>query len=120
MSDYGYAPTIWRDRRQSMPDPYNPSGPEVVGGWDDTLDSVELEGCYIAPTSTLAIPAAARTESQQLYSLYCRDSGVDIKVGDRVRADGSVYLINRKPMSQINPFTGWDPGIEIILAGTVG
>lgn len=117
--DFPHGDTPTRLRAQKIADPYNPA--RQVEDW--TLDPVELPlpGCYINSTSTNVIPAAARTEQIVYKSLFSPDPTVDVKDGDRIlNVDGRLYQVKDIPFSDRNPFTGWQPVIEIPLTGVQG
>lgn len=49
--------------------------------------------------------------------LYCPPES-DIRTGDSVTLpDGRTYLVEGDPSPWKNPFTGWQPGIEVRLRG---
>jgi hypothetical protein len=120
---FAYGEDVFRDRRRPIADPYNPDS-TTVGAWTDdssTFDTITLEGVYIDSTSANALPDAMRTEQQITKSLYSQDRTVDVKTGDRIRTvDGDTFYVNVRPAKDVNPFTGWAPGIEIPLSGVQG
>lgn len=128
---YPYGTTVLRDRRLPVSDPYNPDR-QTIPGWaevaEDGIDTIALEGVYVAASSTTAVPDAMRTQSTDYRSLYSDDGSIDVKIGDRIRvgADletqegGDGYIVNQRPQGDRNPFTGWEPGVEIPLTSTIG
>lgn len=124
MTGYEHGTTVFRDRRPTKANPANPDRP-TVGAWPagrslEGLDVLELPGCYIAASSTSAVPDAIRTQSTDYRSLYTRDRNIDVRIGDRIRSGDYVYKVDQRPQGDVNPFTGWAPGVEIPLTGVVG
>lgn len=126
---YPHGSDVLRDRREPIADPYNPAR-TTVGSWDDfdalpepeegDERTITLEGVYIAASSTSAVPDAVRTHSSDYQSLYSTDRLVDVQIGDRIRHEGHAYFVDQRPQGDINPFTGWAPGVEIPLRGEIG
>lgn len=127
---YPNGTTVLRDRRRPIADPYNPDR-QTIPGWgevsDDDIDTIPLAGVYVASSSTSAVPDAMRTQSVDYRSLYSDDGAIDVQIGDRIRIGANVngqggdgYIVNQRPQGDINPFTGWAPGVEIPLTSTIG
>lgn len=121
---FAYGEDVLRDRRRPIADPYNPDR-TTVPGWgglaDADIDTITIEGVYIDSTSANALPDAMRSEQQITKSLYSQDRTIDVKTGDRIRtADGEAFYVNVRPARDVNPFTGWAPGVEIPLSGVQG
>lgn len=111
--------TVTRERRQPIPDPYNPAK-SVPGSWDDPLDMLPLESCFVDFSSSTATPDATRSAISTNKSLYCTDPDVDVKAGDRIRVGADVFYVNSRPAGYVHPFTGWRPPLEIPLDLTEG
>lgn len=109
---------VHRDRRKQVPDPYNPAK-TVPGPWSDA-DTIELDGAFVASSSSTAVTDATRSQVLASKSLYVTDPDVDVKVGDRIRAGSGTYYVNELPDADQNPFTGWRPVKEIPLDLTLG
>lgn len=109
---------VKRDRRVPVEDPYNPDA-EVPGSWDDA-ETIELEDAFVASSSVTAVQDATRSQILGAKSLYLTDVDADVQVGDRIRAGGRVYFVNEIPEADVNPFTGWQPAVEIPLDLTLG
>jgi hypothetical protein len=109
---------VERDRRQLEADPYNPDR-QAPGSWDDA-ETIELEEAFVASSSATALPDATRSQILAAKSLYLTDVEADVLVGDRIRAGGRIYYVNEIPASDVNPFTGWQPAVEIPLDLTLG
>lgn len=110
--------TVLRDRRPQIPDRYN-TDRTTEGAWDDA-ETIELHNAFVATTSSSAVPDAVRSQSVTLKSLYLGDPTADVAKGDRIRAGGVEYFIDTIPAADTNPFTGWQPVLEIVLKGTDG
>ena len=122
--------TVVRERRQPVIDPYNPDA-RVPGSWEDPLAYLELEEAFIASSSSTAPLDATRSQILTEKSLYLTDPDADVRAGDRVRRGGSegedgvwrggeVLYVNVRPAADTNPFTGWQPVVEIPLDMTEG
>jgi len=111
--DLPYGVSVFRDRRKPVTDPYDPDH-EIPGTWDDPLDTITIEQASVGPSSSTAVPDAARTQILTYMSLYCAP-GVDVKAGDRIRTSSDKYDVNEVPDAVTNPFTGWTPILEIPL-----
>lgn len=118
--------TVVRERRQPVTDPYDPDT-QVPGSWEDPLAYLELEGAFVASSSSTAPVDATRSQILTEKSLYCTDPSVDVQPGDRIRrggtfdedagtwSGGDVLYINVRPVADTNPFTSWQPVVEIPL-----
>lgn len=115
--DFPFGQDVHRDRRKLVPDPYDPSH-QVAGGWDDP-DTVVLAGAFVASSSSTAVPDASRTQSIAYKSLYC-DPASDVLEGDRIRVGADTYQVLEPAAADVNPFTGWQPAMEIPLKGVKG
>lgn len=116
---------VVRERRQPVTDPYDP-GAQVPGSWEDPLLYLELEDAFVASSSSTAPVDATRSQILTDKSLYCTEPSVDVLAGDRVRRAGTrgvdgiwrggeVLYVNVRPTADTNPFTGWQPTVEIPL-----
>ncbi|GAB2567489.1 hypothetical protein [Leucobacter ruminantium] len=108
---------VVRLRRAEVLDPY--SGTVTLGDWDDP-DELDLEGAYVASSSTSARRDAARNELLEEKSLYLDDPHADVQAQDRIRAQGVTYQIDGMPTADVNPWTGWQPIREIPLTRVSG
>jgi len=106
-----------RLRRREILDSY--SGTVTLSDWDDP-DELELEGAYVASSSTSNRRDAARNELLEEKSLYLDDPQADVQAQDRIRAQGVTYQIDGMPSADINPWTGWQPVREIPLTRVSG
>lgn len=116
---------VVRERRQPVTDPYDP-GAQVPGSWEDPLLYLELEDAFVASSSSTSPVDATRSQILTDKSLYCTEPSVDAQAGDRVRRGGTkgedgiwrggeVLYVNVRPTADTNPFTGWQPVVEIPL-----
>lgn len=113
--EFAFGQSVFRDRRRLVDDPYNPDN-QTLGSWEDALDTITVESASIASSSSVAVSSATRTELLTSKSLYCTDPTVDVQAGDRIRVAGDPpYYVHVRPSADINPFTGWQPVVEIPL-----
>lgn len=112
--EFPYGENVVRERRKPVVDPYDP-GATVPGSWDDPTDDLPLEGVFIGSSSSTAPLDATRQQILTTKSLYCTDPSVDVQPGDRVRRGTELYYIHTRPEADTNPFTGWQPVVEIPL-----
>lgn len=124
---YAYGETVHRDRRNLVDDPYNPAR-QTTPDWPtadadpaNLLDTIDLDGVYVAASSESALADPVRAQVLIGMSLYSTDRDIDVKIGDRIRDEsGLAYSVQVRPRGDINPFTGWAPGVEIPLSGVSG
>lgn len=112
--EFPFGETVVRERRRPVIDPYDP-GTSVPGSWDDPLDVLTIEGAFVASSSSTAVTDATREQILTDKSLYCTDPNVDVRAGDRIRRGADVFYVNSRPEADRNPFTGWQPVVEIPL-----
>ncbi|WP_431785376.1 hypothetical protein [Microbacterium maritypicum] len=123
--------TVVRERRQPVIDPYNPDA-RVPGSWEDPLAYLELVEAFVASSSSTAPLDATRSQILTEKSLYLTNPSADVKPRDRIRrggtldedtgvwSGGEVLYVNVRPAADTNPFTGWQPVVEIPLDMTEG
>lgn len=126
--DFPFGESVVRERRRMVPDPYKP-GREVRGAWGADVDVLHLQGAFVASSSSVARSDAVRSEILTTKSLYCQPDA-DVHPGDRIRrggalvdgvwTGGSLLYVKERPESDTNPFTGWQPVLEIPLEGSEG
>lgn len=97
-----------RLRRPMVPDRYDPEHVEP-GPWSEA-EEVSIPGAWIAAASSEVAGELVTTKK----SLYC-PPGFDIRQGDRVRAAGVTYSVDEVPSADHNPWTGWQPVLEVPL-----
>ncbi|CAD5999257.1 conserved protein of unknown function [Agreia sp. COWG] len=110
-------PTVQRDRRQPIPDPR--SGTTKPGPWAEA-EAIDIENAFIGSTSSDAPADATRSQIITAKSLYLTDPDADVLPGDRIRAGSDTYFVHVRPAADTNPFTGWQPVVEIPLENTEG
>lgn len=103
--------TVDRLRRKQKIDPYSQQA--TIGDWSDP-DVLTLHGAFVAQSSTARTNDATRTEILESKSLFCSPAA-DVTEYDRIRAGGAVYTIDGIPAADPNPWTGWQPVLEIPL-----
>ena len=127
--EFPFGEQVVRERRQPVQDPYDPGNPasQVPGSWEDPLAYLELDDVFVASSSSTAPVDATRSQILTEKSLYCTEPSVDVQAGDRIRrggtfdedtetwSGGEVLYINVRPTADTNPFTGWQPVVEIPL-----
>lgn len=111
---FAFGESVVRERRKPVTDPYDP-GATVPGSWGDPLDTLTLDDVFVASSSSVAPVDATRSQVLTDKSLYCSDPEVDVRVGDRIRRGAEVFYVNARPEADQNPFTGWQPVVEIPL-----
>ena len=105
---------VERDRARRVPDPYNPAR-TVPADIDDQPDTLVVERAWVASSSSVDSRDPTRTQVITAKSLYLEDPDADVQVGDRVRWGGSAGWVRVRPEADVNPFTGWQPVLEIPL-----
>lgn len=132
--EFPFGEQVVRERRQPVQDPYDPGNPasQVPGSWEDPLAYLVVEGAFVASSSSSAPVDATRSQILTEKSLYCTDPSVDVQPRDRIRrggtldedtgtwSGGEVLYVNVRPAADTNPFTGWQPAVEIPLDMTEG
>lgn len=129
--EFPFGEQVVRERRQPIIDPYDP-GATVPGSWEDPLSYLELEHAFVASSSSTAPLDATRSQILTEKSLYLTDPNADVQAGDRIRrggtldedtqtwAGGDVLYVNVRPAADTNPWTAWQPVVEIPLDMTEG
>ena len=129
--EFTFGEQVVRERRQLVADPYDP-GTQVPGSWGDQLDYLELERAFVASSSSTSPVNATRSQILTEKSLYLTDPSADVQPGDRIRrgglfdggsgtwAGGEVLYVHVRPTADTNPFTGWQPVVEIPLEASEG
>jgi len=124
--EFPFGEQVVRERRQPVIDPYDP-GAQVPGSWGDPLDYLVLEQAFVASSSSTAPVDATRHQILTDKSLYLTDPHADVVAGDRIRrggvldedtgvwSGGEVLYVNVRPAADTNPFTSWQPVVEIPL-----
>ena len=119
--DFEFGETVHRDRRPGIADPYNPAR-TVPGDWAGA-ETIVLELAFVAASSSRALTTATRMQMLTAKSLYLTEPDADVKAGDRIRVggteddldSGTPYMVPARPAGDTNPFTGWQPVVEIPL-----
>lgn len=125
--DFPSGQTVYRDRRATLTDQYNPARTIREADWDPAL-TIVLPGAFVASSSSLPRSDATRSQLLTEKSLYLSDPTADVVARDRIRVggtkadltSGTPYLVEARPDADVNPFTGWQPAIEIPLTLTEG
>lgn len=113
--EFPYGETVTRERRMPVVDPYDPTS-SVPGSWDDPLDTLALEQCFIDTASSTSTNDATREPVSTSATLHCTTPDVDVKVGDRIRRGADVFYVRERSEADTNPFTGFRPVVSIPLS----
>jgi hypothetical protein len=119
---FPHGQTIYRDRRAAAAGSYNPGVTKRTGAWGDAL---ALPGAYLDIPSSSAPGSGTRSQALSERVLFA-DPSLDVQKGDRIRIGGTVeaptevWFVNVPPARVQNPFTGWQPPMEIPLEQTEG
>lgn len=117
-SDFsGFGRPLKRLRAPLVEDPYNPA--RTVQDWDGEVDELTFNG-FIATASSVMTPDGAREQAVTAVTLTVADPTVDIKRGDRIKDGSHVYTVDVVPSVDANPFTGWQPTLEVGLQEVEG
>lgn len=113
--DFAHGADVVRQRRRRVPDPYNPDR-TTTAPWEDDPDTLPIADAFVSTSSSSAGFDAARGLVVTTRSLYCSDPTVDVQRGDRIVHPGGIGYVRTIPAADVNPFTGWQPVKEIVLA----
>ncbi|PKU96716.1 hypothetical protein CQR55_1051 [Bifidobacterium pseudolongum subsp. globosum] len=108
-----------RLRAAQSANPYNPRA--TANDWTKP-DELAFSGALAASSSTRT-PDGLDTATTTRAVLTVFDPSTDIRVGDRIRAepdDGTLWQVTGVPARDLNPFTGWQPTLEIQLEEVKG
>lgn len=112
---FGYGQTVYRDRPVQVADPYNPARTEP----SSSVTTITIDGAYVGPASSVSVADPTRAQVQVSKSLYCSPSA-DVKIGDRIRVGAETFEVQELPDAPTNPFTGWQPVLEVPLERVIG
>lgn len=115
---FPFGDQVVRERRKPVVDPYDPEH-MVPGSWDGDLDTLPLHGAFVNMSSNSGTTTETRVQALTSKSLFCAPDA-DVQVGDRVQAQGLIWYVNARPVGDVNPWTGWQPIVEIPLDLTEG
>ena len=113
--DMGGAAMWQRLRAKRVHDAY--SGGDTGLDWSDP-DVLDIMGA-LASSSSTRTPSDLRSETSSTAYLTVPDPTVDVRPGDRIRAnpdDGRLWEVTGFPARDRNAFTAWQPTAEIPLA----
>lgn len=117
-SDFsGFGRPLRRLRAPLVEDPYNPA--RTVSDWDGEVDELAFNG-FISTSSSVMSPDGAREQAVTAVTLTVADPTVDIRRGDRIDDGAHVYTVDVIPSVDANPFTGWQPTLEVGLQEVEG
>lgn len=113
--EFPHGEPVTRERRRPVVDPYDPTS-SVPGSWDDQLDMLVLERCFVDTGSSTSTNDATRSPVSTSATLYSTTPDIDVKVGDRIRRGSDVFYVRERSEADTSPFTGFRPVIGIPLA----
>ncbi|WP_420179684.1 hypothetical protein [Paenarthrobacter sp. TA1.8] len=108
--------TVVRERAPLVNDKY--SGEATKRDWTDP-DKLDIEGCAIAPSSSVETQTENRNTVTTSMSLYGAP-GVDVLPQDRIRARSGLWQVEGEVADWRNALTGWNPGVEFRVTKVVG
>jgi hypothetical protein len=103
---------ILRDRRPTEPDQYNPGRTRPAATWAEAATITLPDDAWIGTPSIQGSSDPARSSTASTASLFC-DIDVDVRKGDRLRYGSHTFIVQAVPLSTPNPWTGWQPPVEI-------
>lgn len=112
--EFPHGETVVRERRRPVVDPYDPTS-SVPGSWDDPLDVLTLEQCFVDTASSTSTNDASRSPVSTSATLYSPNPDIDVMVGDRIRRGADVFYVRERSEADKNPFTGFRPVVGIPL-----
>lgn len=114
------ATRFMRLRAKRKTNPYNPAQNEP--DWSVPPDELAIMG-VLASSSSMRTPDTLDTQTASTAYLTIPDPTVDIRIGDRIRADpddGRLWEVDGFPSKDVNAFTGWRPTLECRLTERKG
>lgn len=84
-----------------------------------TPDELEIPGCAFNPGTSTEPVQDARNAVITRPEVYA-PAGSDVLPGDRLVVRGVTYEVDGRPADYRSPFTGWAPGLVILLKDVEG
>lgn len=86
------------------------------GDADGSVEALEIPGCFFAPdTSTEVLDRSEAVVTAM--EMYVLDVNADIKHNDEIqRSDGETWAVRGEPSRWRSPFTGWQPGLVVLVS----
>lgn len=113
---FPHGETITRLRATAILDPY--SGEPTDFTWD-APDALEIPDCGINPGGTSEPTQDGRNAVITRPEVYA-PADADVTAGDRLVVRGETYEVDGEPAAWRSPFTGWAPGLVIVLKRVEG
>lgn len=113
---FAHGETVTRLRATPATDPY--SGEATGLDWD-APDELDIDGCGFNPGQSSEPLQEARnavTSQPEVYAPF----GSDVLSGDRIVVRGKTYDVDGEPADWRSPFSGWSPGMVIVLKRVEG
>lgn len=114
--DFAHGQSVTLLRARLVADPHG--GDYPVKDWNDPVSST-IENAFVAASSSVRSTTATRAQVLTDKSLYCQP-GSDVLAGDRIVSGGLTYTIDGQPSADTNPFSGWQPVMEVALTNGEG
>jgi hypothetical protein len=108
---FPHGETVTRQRGVMVTDPY--SGQATSLDWT-TPTTLSIPGCGFNPGSSSEPVQDGRNAVITKPEVYA-PAGMDVLAGDRLVVRGVTYEVSGRPQAWVSPFTGWAPGLVIVL-----
>lgn len=113
---FAHGETVTRLRGTPSSDPYSSAPTDL--DWDDP-DELEIPGCGFNPGQSSEPVQNARNAVITKPEVYA-PADADVLAGDRLVVRGKTYEIDGDPQDWRSPFTGWRPGLVLVLKRVEG
>lgn len=113
---FAHGETVTRLRAATVTDPY--SNTATAENWTNP-SSLDIDGCGFNPGQSSEPVQTARNAVITRPEVYA-PADADVLAGDRLVVRGVTYEVDGRPQSWVSPFTGWAPGLVIVLKDVEG
>lgn len=100
-------------RGTPVDDPYT-NEPGTALSWASP-ERIEVPGCGVEVRLNVDRDGGNYSDPVFLGLRIFMPAGTDITARDRVEVRGEVYEVDGIPFEWRNPFTGWTPGVEVLV-----
>lgn len=89
-------------------------------------DSVQVEGCALSPQSSSSGQRSSSEQNDRRTTVSTdmilrAPLGTEIRATDEVTLpDGTAWQVIGEAAAPVSPFTGWAPGVRVVLNRTTG
>lgn len=111
MIPFPHGETVTRQRGTATLDPY--SNEVIETDWT-TPTTLDIEGCAFNPGTSSEPVEVGRNAVITKPEVYAPASS-DVLAGDRLVVRGVTYEVDGHPQDWRSPFTGWQPGLVVVL-----